>query len=298
MVNKDYVIARNDFFPNSAEWFPRVLNSVSMNGVFFIMDKMGKDKSCKSSQNQNLDKFCMYSVDERKLKNLKQCPRNLFSGSLLAYRNFLYVNGGQYQRISQNSCYAYNIYRDFWYSITDMNESRSHHRSVIVDGKIFSFGGISNQGNTLSTGEYLDINKNTVKTIAKLNMERSAMGAVVLDNVIYAIGGESQRRNLYTMEMYDHREGSWKILPRICICIICSEGIANYIEKFDHRSNKWETIRFSGNENREFYEIFSYENELFSTNGEEISKFNFSELNWETVIKYPESRDWDTVVVI
>lgn len=317
MVNKEYVVEREDILRNhSNDWFDKVIVSVPIDGVFFVMDKMGKNNHCKTAgkkfyaYSDNPTNFCMFSINDNKLKNLSKCPKNLFSVSLVAHKKFLYADGGQYRRVSQNTRYAYNIYRDIWYQITAMKEPRSHHRSVIVDNKIFSFGGISSQANTLATGEYFDIERYSVKPIESLNMARSAMGAVALNEVIYVIGGESQRRNLYTMEMYDHREGKWQLLPRtdfvsgyctattIDKSIICSEGIANYFEKFDLRSNKWETIRFNGLENREIYEMFAYKNELYSTNGEEISKFQFEEKVWETVIKYPDSRDWDTVVAV
>lgn len=317
MVNKDYVVERKDVLrQQSSEWFSKVMTSVPIDGVFFILDKMGKNNHCKNAgkkfydYSDNPTDFCMYSVRDDKLMNLNKCPKNLFSVSLVAHKKFLYADGGQYRRVSQNTRYAYNIYRDIWYQITSMKEPRSHHRSVIVDNKIFTFGGISNQANTLASGEFFDIQRYTGKPIEPLQIARSAMGAVVLDNAIYVIGGESDRRNLYTMERYDHREGFWQMMPRtdfvsgyctattVSNSIVCCEGIANYFEKFDPRANKWETVHFDGFENREFYEIFTYKDELFSTNGEEISKYQVEENIWGTIIRYPDSRDWDTVVAI
>lgn len=47
---------------------------------------------------------------------------------------------------------------------------------------------------------------------------------------------------------------------------------------------------------REFYEIFSVENDLYSISGEEIAKYASDSNEWVSVYEFPITREWDTAI--
>lgn len=127
-----------------------------------------------------------------------------------------------------------------------------------------------------------------------------------IDQAIYVMGGETDHRSLYTAERFDPRMGYWMELPTMhqvnSYCssalinnsIYCCEGLGSCMERFDIRANRWEVIDFW--EEREFYEIFAVNGNLFSVSGEEISLFDMDIKRWHTAYKFSETHDWDTAV--
>ncbi|XP_005178195.2 kelch-like protein 28 [Musca domestica] len=261
----------------------------------FLVDKMGRNPET-----------CRYDLKTGTMLTLKPPPRPAFAISLAAYKNILYIQGGSIGR-STNNCYYYNIYRDQWHDLAPLQVKRSHHRSLIVNDCLYAIGGNSSNGITNSV-EYLNLATNKSDFCKPMLVHRSSMGAVVHGECMYVMGGEEEIRSYNCLERYDPRENSWQFLAPMndvkgyCSSavlgdnIYCCEGLGMCMERYDMRANRWEVIDFG--EEREFYEIFTVDNQLYSTCGDFIAHYEMDANRWAVIHRFPYVRDWDYAVAM
>ncbi|KAM7362050.1 kelch-like protein 3 [Cochliomyia hominivorax] len=282
--------------PDCQQWLSEVEHyEGSLEWRIFLVDKMGR----------NPETF-RYDLHTDTMLPLKAPPRAAFAISLAAHKNILYMQGGSIGRSTKNS-YYYNIYRDQWYDLTPMIMRRSHHRSLISNDCLYAIGGNSSSGIT-NTVEYLNLVTNKTEFCKPMLVQRSSMGAVVYENMFYVMGGEEEVRSWNCLERYDPRENEWHALrpmndikgycssAQVGSYIYCCEGLGMCMERYDVRANKWEIIEFG--EEREFYEIFTVDNQLYCTCGEFIARYDMAEGRWIVVHRFPFTRDWDYAVAM
>lgn len=282
--------------PDCQQWLSEVEHYTgSSEWGIFLVDKMGR----------NPETF-RFDLLTESMVPLKPPPRPAFAISLTAYKNILYMQGGSVGRSTKNS-YYYNIYRDQWYDLTPMIMRRSHHRSLILNDFLYAIGGNSLSGIT-STMESLNLVTYKVDFCKPMLVQRSSMGAVVHENAFYVMGGEEEVRSWNCLERFDPRENVWQALRPmndikgycssavIGANIYCCEGLGMCMERYDVRNNKWEIIDFG--EEREFYEIFTVDDQLFSTCGEFIARYDLENSRWSIVHRFPQTRDWDYAVAM
>ncbi|XP_055375391.1 uncharacterized protein LOC129608092 [Condylostylus longicornis] len=297
LVSNDLVKATDIVISSTecSEWTSKALGNVNNQYNIFILDKIGKTS--------NLSRF---EMDTKEMWPLSSLPEKGFAVSFVGYKNFLYVLGGQsHPKTSRDTSFYYNIYRNRWLPLTPLLRSRSHHRSCILDGFLYSIGGNDYRGPMYSV-ECLDlITSQPIEVQGMLDARRS-MAAVSHEKCLYVMGGEGNHECLYSMERYDPRIGSWQELSSMnqvnSYCsgavidnhIYCTEGLGNALEKYDFRMNTWEIIDLQ--EEREFYELFTIENELYSISGDFISKYCPLSNDFVEVLQFDETHEWDTAV--
>lgn len=278
------------------DWLDGVEQSTSkLQWSIFVLDKMGRKPD-----------FGKYDMTTGNMIPLTPFPLEAFALSLASQKQFLFVQGGCVGR-SRRSCFYYNVYKNKWFSMSPMKEQRSHHRSLILDSFLYALGGNGTKCTHRSV-ECMDLETGTTMLIEPMLSPRSSMGAVVCERSLYVMGGETDQRSLSSVEMFDPRVGIWESMPRLHIVnsyctsaitdnyIYCCEGLGNSMERFDLRNREWEIIEFTSE--REFFEIFSIGNDIYSISSEEIAKFYPNGNRWENLHYYPFIREWDTAIAV
>ena len=155
----------------------------------------------------------IYSPDTKKATSTK-----ITLGFILPFRfvaieasNNVYLNGGDNDHgVYLKSNYLYDELRGALLPLADMNEARSRHALVSVEGKhlLYAIGG-ENQKGVLKHCEFYEIAENKWTAGPELHEARCGLSACALGNVIYAIGGWDQDY-LATVERLDVSEPGHK----------------------------------------------------------------------------------------
>lgn len=133
----------------------------------------------------------------------------------------LYVIGGE-QGIGElasegygetASVMAYDINTNTWSNKKSLSVERSFHASCVFNGKIYVFGGFTEDGNlwythnlSLATVEMYDPATNTWTPKSSMPTNNWGMSCEVIDNKIYLIGGAYNETGY---EIYDPTSDSW-----------------------------------------------------------------------------------------
>ncbi|XP_055848422.1 kelch-like protein 28 isoform X1 [Episyrphus balteatus] len=278
------------------DWVDSVSQSIDkMQWNIFVLDKMGRQPD-----------FGKYDMTTGNMIPLSPFPLEAFALSFASQKHFLYVQGGCVGR-SRRTCFYYNVYKNKWFSMPSMKEQRSHHRSLILDSFLYAMGGNGSKVTHRSV-ECMDLETGTTMLVEPMLSPRSSMGAVVCEQSLYVMGGETDQKSLSSVEMFDPRVGIWQSMPRLNVVnsyctsavtdnyIYCCEGLGSSMERFDLRSREWEMIEFTSE--REFFEIFSIGNDVYSISSEEIARYYPAGNRWENIFYYPFTREWDTALAV
>ena len=87
-----------------------------------------------------------------------------------------------------------------------------HH----VQGLIYAVGGLSKNGDSMSTVEVYDPTMKRWRMAEAMTMLRSRVGVAVMEGKLYAIGGYNGRERLNTVEVYDSRLKRWNKVNSMC----------------------------------------------------------------------------------
>ena len=99
-----------------------------------------------------------------------------------------------------------------WTKRADLPEERLHSSSVVVDGKIFVFGGSSQKSHSNKNTYMYDPYKNEWSSKADMPRERTDSAAVAIGKKIYVIGGAYQD-STKTIDIYDVESDTWSETP-------------------------------------------------------------------------------------
>ncbi|MCY7638743.1 kelch repeat-containing protein [Bacillus altitudinis] len=99
-----------------------------------------------------------------------------------------------------------------WTKRADLPEERLHSSSVVVDGKIFVFGGSSQKSHSNKNTYMYDPYKNEWSSKADMPRERTDSAAVAIGKKIYVIGGAYQD-STKTIDIYDVESDTWFETP-------------------------------------------------------------------------------------
>lgn len=100
-----------------------------------------------------------------------------------------------------------------WTDLCPLNQKRSGHGAVTLDGLIYVIGGYENSTTTSSCERY-DKKSNTWVYIPEMLTQRSFAGVAVLNKKIYVTGGETLTIGYptNTVEVFDPVTGSWSFV--------------------------------------------------------------------------------------
>eukprot|EP00808_Paulinella_micropora_P015037 g65041.t1 len=117
-------------------------------------------------------------------------------------------------RVKTTECFNPNVTaQGNWTVVASMNNARENAGVVALNGKVYAFGGIDENQNTLSTAEVYDPINDTWTFIANMKVARDAPAAAVLNGTIYAIGGQdAQGHVLNSTECYDLITQNWTLV--------------------------------------------------------------------------------------
>ncbi|XP_046843153.1 ring canal kelch homolog [Xenia sp. Carnegie-2017] len=106
-----------------------------------------------------------------------------------------------------------------------MPEPRSHHGAVVVDDKVFIFGGVGKGFEVLSSVLELDPRTFTFKEMPPLPHPLADMATVQWRDQVVLLGGFDGRERLNSVIMYDSKTGKITVLPsmlekRSCFCAV------------------------------------------------------------------------------
>ncbi|MEN9067635.1 Kelch repeat-containing protein [Bacillus altitudinis] len=99
-----------------------------------------------------------------------------------------------------------------WTKRADLPEERLHSSSVVVDGKIFVFGGSSQKSHSNKNTYMYDPYKNEWSSKTDMPRERTDSTAVAIGKKIYVIGGAYQD-STKTIDIYDVESDTWSETP-------------------------------------------------------------------------------------
>lgn len=86
-----------------------------------------------------------------------------------------------------------------------------------VQGLIYAVGGLTKNGDSLSTVEVYDPQQGRWRMAEAMTMLRSRVGVAVMDLKLYAIGGYNGSERLSTVEVFDPEKKTWtKVAPMNC----------------------------------------------------------------------------------
>jgi N-acetylneuraminic acid mutarotase len=111
-----------------------------------------------------------------------------------------------------------------WTPAAPMPTARSQFRLVVAGHQLYAIGGVSADGNSLTTVERYEPRTNRWKTLAPMHVARRAPGVVAVrhgsDTLIVAVGGCDNVDGrllgfLDTTEVYSVRTGKWRLLPAL-----------------------------------------------------------------------------------
>jgi N-acetylneuraminic acid mutarotase len=129
--------------------------------------------------------------------------------------NVLYVIGGENEGGEISSVEAYNISSNSWSTKSSLSIQRSLHKSCVHDGKIYVFGGFTEDGvpdvthtEILATVEMYDPATNSWTSRSPMANANWGMSCVTVNNKIYVFGG---RINPTSYQIYDPLLNSWTL---------------------------------------------------------------------------------------
>lgn len=102
-----------------------------------------------------------------------------------------------------------------WHTLAPLAEARSHTPTVVINGKIYVFGGGGPQFRSLHTSAMYDPLEDRWHQIAPMPTPRSGTACGVVDNKAYILGGGFKQENgqfrfLKTVEIYDPSRDLWE----------------------------------------------------------------------------------------
>ncbi|XP_076811701.1 kelch-like protein 25 [Clavelina lepadiformis] len=185
--------------------------------------------------------------------NLPSMGENRYGFASTLLNGLVYCAGGEDATGHLSSCDSYNPEERKWFSITNMNETRSLFTLVSARGLLYALGGWDDNNNATTKAECYDPRNGKWEYISPMKTCRSGLTAVVLNNEIYAIGGDDGSNHLSSVEKYNLDTKAWIDVPSMneerwdgSACVV--DGLiwvfggeyAETVEFYDPATNKWQ----------------------------------------------------------
>jgi kelch-like protein 12 len=146
-------------------------------------------------------------------------------------------------------------------TLTPMIYPRQGHASVVLDGKLFVIGGVSNRIGYLSSVECLDLETGQRSEMAPMITPRSSNGAAVLEGKIYVAGGWTGSHSFALVDSFDAATNQWTAVAPMNTCrsfygMVSAQGklfavggvdnqddVLSSVEMFDPNTGEWTDIQ-------------------------------------------------------
>ena len=177
-----------------------------------------------------------YDVKKKAMAIMCTLPssRTLTSATFLDGR--LYVIGGicgLTGTICKNG-FVFDFQKSSWDEVGCLNVPRAAAQLLVVNRKLFIFGGFSDAGNSLSSCEWFDVETNEwTLCAAEMNLARSFAAAALIDeSTVLIVGGynDVHRKSLKSIELYNVDVDAFTIheptlaLPRAGLSLAIQSG--------------------------------------------------------------------------
>src|SRR5262249_50093446 len=106
---------------------------------------------------------------------------------------------------------AYNPKTDSWSSVAPMNTARERLCAASVDDILYAIGGYN--GSYLKSVEAYDAKSDKWSIVAEMSTPRAGASAVSFSGLLYVFGGLNGSVYLNTMEEYNPKTNTWRLLP-------------------------------------------------------------------------------------
>jgi hypothetical protein len=151
----------------------------------------------------------------------------------VSFTDTIFILGGVGHSISSGAVQIYFPISDTWSSGTPMSVPRSELGAVLLDGEIYTIGGVTNGGVTTNTVEIYNPISDMWKMGTPLPEARASMAVAVRQGKIYVIGGTNNWPNgnpMNTTFVFDPDTNSWSTVnPMPTARSACRAAVVNNI---------------------------------------------------------------------
>ena len=141
--------------------------------------------------------FLRYDITTGTMTSLAPLPRAVDSAAAVIYNNNFYLIGGRYAATSNSrDIQVYNIATNTWSTLVDKVNASYGHTGVLVDSKVYMFGGVEN-GLVVNTGRVLDlasanITQTSIATMGSVFLTSIAGVLSTAGDYVFLFGGYNQ----------------------------------------------------------------------------------------------------------
>ena len=160
-----------------------------------------------------------YDISGNRWTRLRSMPLGLNHPTAAALGGRLYVHGGYRARRDLSSAsrrlYVYDPGPGRWRRLPDARQERAAHALVALRGRLFAFGGRSDEGDLRSMEVYAPRRRRWTRAPGLKGPPRDHMTGVSAGGFVYALAGRDLAGpgNYRTAERYDPRRRRWRLLP-------------------------------------------------------------------------------------
>jgi N-acetylneuraminic acid mutarotase len=192
-------------------------------------------------------------------------PVKVHHPGVAAFAGKVYLTGGftnNYFVPTNATAWVYDPAADEWQALPDMPGARAAHGIVVIDDKLWLFGGVDADTNPLAAIWVYDPATDTWDTSrAPMPTPREHLGVVLLDGKVYTVGGRQKLGNVADVEVYDPATDTWEtraslLTARSGMAVAAVGGrifaaggedinincMYNQVEAYDTASDTWETV--------------------------------------------------------
>ena len=157
-----------------------------------------------------------YDIETNTLTTKADMPLSIVRPASNITNELVYVSGYCNDTDKSDSMQIYNTITDVWSIKAIGSLRRREFKSVLIDNKIYMFGGmIPGNNEPIPVVECYDIETNTLTTKADMPLGKRNFGCVIFGDYIYTIGGNGNSAKAITydsIERYDYKNDVWETL--------------------------------------------------------------------------------------
>ena len=156
----------------------------------------------------------VYDPETDRFSQRASMPRGRGAGGVDTFAGKIYYAGGLHEGAAVPWLDVYEPGKDRWSRLSDIPRARDHFQAVVVDEKLYAIGGRQVElGTELVDNDSYDFAGDSWTTgLAPLPTPRGGFGAAALGPEILVIGGELADRAVGTVEAYNTRSDTWRVL--------------------------------------------------------------------------------------
>uniref|UniRef100_A0A1A9WXW3 BACK domain-containing protein n=1 Tax=Glossina brevipalpis TaxID=37001 RepID=A0A1A9WXW3_9MUSC len=206
--------------------------------------------------------------------------------------------------IMHNKSKVYDISKNKLIQISNMNEIRSQHSAIGLNGVVYSMGGYNDS--RLRTAECYDPVNKRWNYIAPMSNSRYNFGICSYNDFVYVVGGYDTS----TVECYNPASNEWRSCPNIpngssyytraTLVENSIYSLDNYNSasclRFDPREQRWYEMNMKTNTSYGF-ELVSYGRTLFCINTDSCKRLDVRMNTWESMPSMHIKRKYFSAVI-